>query len=190
MSILNLLSARGWFAGLLVIMVVVTVLFALIILLALKPVRKDGLNGEETQKLLKRREAELTSEILHNSNEQQKEELISKLREVQSAEKVVDELVDTKPAQAQPQAKDIKPEANVKPAETAEVKAEVAPAEAKPAEQKQEAKAEEAKTQSEKPAEAKPEAVKKAVKPAVAKKPQTAKPAKVPVKKPENKVNK
>ena len=94
---LLLSPAYGWFIGLLVVMIVVTGLFALILFIALKPVNKE-IGGEDVsyaKALLGRREAEITSEIMKNQgNVDAMDKLLSKLKEVTAAEKLIDELVD------------------------------------------------------------------------------------------------
>ena len=109
----TLLSANGWFAGLLVVMIVITVLFALILWMTLKPVKKEDYNSASaTKKALERREGELTAALLEllnkESDEKKREELERKLREVKSAQKLVNELTAeevkaSKPAKAKPE---------------------------------------------------------------------------------------
>ena len=85
-------AAYGWFAGLLVIMILVCALFGLIMFIALRPIKSDELEDSTAAKL-KRREAELTRQLISNQKDQKTtEQLISQLREVQSAEKLVSEL--------------------------------------------------------------------------------------------------
>lgn len=85
-----LLSVNGWFAGLLTVMIVITILFAVILFIALRPVTKGEIGIKQ---LLSRREAEITAEILNNKDDKVKTDaLIIKLREVQSAENLIKEL--------------------------------------------------------------------------------------------------
>ena len=89
-------SAYGWFVGLLVLMVVMAVLFVLIAMFALKPVKFDQQQGgsDLAQKLLEKREAELTMQLLSSKEDKAVyEETESKLREVSSAKRIVDELI-------------------------------------------------------------------------------------------------
>ena len=88
-------AAYGWFAGLLIIMVVVTALFALILFIALKPIKKDEFDETSSaKKALVRRETELTIELLNSKNDAKtRAELENKLREVKSAERLVGELM-------------------------------------------------------------------------------------------------
>lgn len=120
---LLLSSAYGWFAGLLTVMVIVTALFALILVIALKPIKKDELDDSSSaRKALGRRETELTIELLNKQNDAKKRaELESKLREVKAAEKLVEELIpeEEKPAPKKAPAKAPAPApAPVKPAKT------------------------------------------------------------------------
>lgn len=98
----NLLSAYGWFAALLVIMIFITILFGIIVFIALKPIKKEKSgDNASTKKLLSRREAELTIELMNNEGDKKtKEDLIDKLRRVKAAEEVVDELVKEEKAVA------------------------------------------------------------------------------------------
>lgn len=142
---LLLSAAYGWFAGLLTVMVIVTALFALILVIALKPVKKDELDDSSSaRKALGRRETELTIELLNKQNDAKKRaELESKLREVKAAEKLVEELIpeEEKPAPKKPPvkapaaapAKPAKPAPEAKPA-AAPVKPAKTPPVAKPAE--------------------------------------------------------
>lgn len=162
-------SAYGWFVGLLIVMIVVTALFAFILWIALKPIKKDELDDSSSaRKALARRETELTVALLKllnkESDEGKRAELENKLREVKAAEKLVNELM----GEDEPAAKPAKPVKPVKPAPKAAKPAKPA---AKPAE-KPVAKP------AEKPA-AKPVA-KPAAKPA--EKPAPAKPAEEPKK--------
>ncbi len=94
---LLLSPAYGWFIGLLVVMIVVTGLFALILFIALRPVKKDVAIEDVSyaKALLGRREAELTMEIMNNKgNVEVMDSLMAKLREVAAAEKLIDELAD------------------------------------------------------------------------------------------------
>lgn len=89
-------SAYGWFAGLLVIMVVMAALFVFIAMFALKPVRFDKQQGESdlAQKLLEKREAELAMQLLNSKEDKAAaEEIESKLRDVCAAKQIVDELL-------------------------------------------------------------------------------------------------
>lgn len=95
MILSNLLTARGWFAGFLVIMIVITLLFVFIVLITLKPIKKEDMGGDTSaaKRLLGRKEAELANELLKNKDNRAKSaELEAKLREVAIAEKVLDEI--------------------------------------------------------------------------------------------------
>lgn len=163
-------SAYGWFVGLLIVMIVVTALFAFILWIALKPIKKDELDDSSSaRKALARRETELTVALLKllnkESDEGKRAELENKLREVKAAEKLVNELM----GEDEPAAKPAKPAKPVKPAPKA-AKPAAAPAQqaAKPVKPAAQPAA--------KPAPAKP-APQPAAKPA-------AKPAEKPVAKP------
>lgn len=94
-KLILLSAAYGWFAGLLIIMIVVTALFGLILFIALKPIKKDSLSDTSATNRLKRREAELTVELLRNKDDATKtDKLLKDLREVKSAEKLVSELME------------------------------------------------------------------------------------------------
>lgn len=110
-------SAYGWFVGLLIVMIVVTALFAFILWIALKPIKKDELDDSSSaRKALARRETELTVALLKllnkESDEGKRAELENKLREVKAAEKLVNELM----GEDEPAAKPAKPVKPVKPA--------------------------------------------------------------------------
>ena len=150
-------SAYGWFVGLLIVMIVVTALFAFILWIALKPIKKDELDDSSSaRKALARRETELTVALLKllnkESDEGKRAELENKLREVKAAEKLVNELM----GEDEPAAKPAKPVKPVKPA----------PKAAKPA-----AKRAEAPAKTEKPTAMKADAPAKAEKKPAAKKP-------------------
>lgn len=166
-------SAYGWFVGLLIVMIVVTALFAFILWIALKPIKKDELDDSSSaKKALARRETELTVALLKllnkESDEGKRAELENKLREVKAAEKLVNELM----GEDEPAAKPAKPAKPVKSAQPA-------PKAAKPAAAPAQQAAKPAKPAAQ-PA-AKPVA-KPAAKPAAA--PAPAKPAEKPVAKP------
>lgn len=188
---LLLSPAYGWFIGLLVVMIVVTALFALILFIALRPVKKEGYGADAAtyaDRLLGRREAELTSALLKNKNNlEEMEKLMVSLREVASAKKLINELVQNElgpqePAKAKP-AKPAKPtkqppkqpaaeaaaasaapaKVTKQPPQPAEPKKETAPKtepkqEAPKAEPQAEPKQEAPKAEPANPAEAKPEA--------------------------------
>lgn len=148
-------AAYGWFAGLLTVMVIVTALFAFILVIALKPVKKDELDDSNSaRRALGRRETELTIELLNKQNDaKRRAELESKLREVKAAEKLVEELIpeEEKPAPKKPAVKPpvkqsvppkpVKSE-QAKPAPAAKPVKEPKQPEEKKAEPKEEAKAE------------------------------------------------
>lgn len=172
---LLLSAAYGWFAGLLTVMVIVTGLFALILFIALKPIKKDQLDDSSSaRKALGRRETELTIELLNKQNDPKSRAVLEgKLREVKSAERLVDELMTedeaavtkpdgekaNKPApKANPaQAKPVQP---AKPAEEKKAAPAANPAQAKPAPQAKPAEEKKAE-QPAKAASDKPEADKK-----------------------------
>lgn len=64
-----LLSATGWFIGLLFVMIIVTALFAMVLVIALKPIKKFETDENDMSKKLERRETELTIKLLKNSND-------------------------------------------------------------------------------------------------------------------------
>ncbi len=110
-------SAYGWFVGLLIVMIVVTALFAFILWIALKPIKKDELDDSSSaKKALARRETELTVALLKllnkESDEGKRAELENKLREVKAAEKLVNELM----GEDEPAAKPAKPVKSAQPA--------------------------------------------------------------------------
>ena len=83
-----LLSATGWFIGLLFVMIIVTALFAMVLVIALKPIKKFETDENDMSKKLERRETELTIKLLKNSNDPKRTEILLKeLREVTAAEK-------------------------------------------------------------------------------------------------------
>lgn len=94
-NLILLSQAYVWFVGLLVMMIVMTVLFVVMAFTVLKPIKMDSQNDPYyAKKLLEKREAELTVQLLNNSGDAQKQqELEGKLREVAAAEKVVKELM-------------------------------------------------------------------------------------------------
>lgn len=171
-------SAYGWFVGLLIVMIVVTALFAFILWIALKPIKKDELDDSSSaRKALARRETELTVALLKllnkESDEGKRAELENKLREVKAAEKLVNELM----GEDEPAAKPAKPVKPVKPAPKA-AKPAATPAQqaAKPAKPAAQPAA--------KPAAAPAQQAAKHAKPAAkpAEKPAPAKPAEEPKK--------
>ena len=90
-----LLSATGWFVGLLVVMIIVTALFAMVLVIALKPIKKFETDENDMSKKLERRETELTIKLLKNSNDPKRTELLLKeLREVTAAEKLVNRIIE------------------------------------------------------------------------------------------------
>ena len=164
---LLLSPAYGWFIGLLVVMIVVTALFALILFIALRPVKKDGYGGDASyaKALLGRREAELTAQLLKNQNNVvAMEHLMAKLRDVVAAEKLISELVEEDGGTQEPEPvkePKVKKQPPQKPAQPAQAKPVAqpakpaqAPAQAKPAQPAQAKPA----AQPAKPAEVKPEA--------------------------------
>lgn len=95
-KLILLSEAYGWYAGLLVIMITMTVLFVIIALTVLKPIKIDSqLNRPESAKeLIEKREAELTAQLLNNEGDaQKKQELEAKLRDVATADRVIKELM-------------------------------------------------------------------------------------------------
>ncbi len=88
-------SAYGWFAGLLAIMLIMAVLFVFIVLFALKPIKMDDNVPEQlAQKLLEKRQTELTIELLNNKeNKEAAEKAEQELRDVSTAQKIVSELL-------------------------------------------------------------------------------------------------
>ncbi len=178
-------SAYGWFVGLLIVMIVVTALFAFILWIALKPIKKDELDDSSSaKKALARRETELTVALLKllnkESDEGKRAELENKLREVKAAEKLVNELM----GEDEPAAKPAKPVKPVKPAPKA-AKPAAAPVQqaAKPAKPAAQSAAKPVAKPAAKPAE-KPAATPAPAKPAAkpAEKPAPAKPAEEPKK--------
>lgn len=111
---LLLSPAYGWFIGLLVVMIVVTGLFALILYIALRPINKDVSVDDVSyaKALLGRREAELTVEIMNNKgNVEVMDGLMAQLREVAVAEKLIDELASGEEVSNTSPAKPVKPQA-------------------------------------------------------------------------------
>ena len=96
LNCLLLSSAYSWFVGLLVMMVVLAVLFVAIAVAALKPVRMDDgtTDSQYAKRLLEKREAELLTEYQSKQGDAKAaDEVMAKLRDVATAEKVVDELL-------------------------------------------------------------------------------------------------
>lgn len=97
MSFALLASAtRGLFIAMLVIMIVVSVLFGLIVFIALRPVKKppEEVDPNNVKSMLTRREANLLQELMATKDDEAKRtELINKLRRVKSAQALVDELI-------------------------------------------------------------------------------------------------
>ena len=96
---INLLagSAMGMFAGMLVIMIVVTLLFGFIFYIVFKQTKisPEATNVFNVKKMLSRRITQLTIELVDNKNDEgKKTELINRLRRVKSAEALVDELIE------------------------------------------------------------------------------------------------
>ncbi len=85
-------AAYGWFIGLLVMMIVLSALFVVIALVALKPYKIDDDTDESAAlRLLNAREAELITLLLNNPNNV---EYWNFLREVATAKIIVQELLD------------------------------------------------------------------------------------------------
>ena len=107
-------AAYGWFAGMLVIMIVVCILFGVIMYIALRPIHKD-VPAETTSDKLRRREAEIASQLVNKqNNSQETAQLMQQLREVNSAQNIVKEMepVEEKPEVAKP----VKKSGTAKPA--------------------------------------------------------------------------
>lgn len=102
MSFALLASAtRGLFIAMLIIMIVVSCLFALIVFIALRPVKKppEEVDPNNVKSMLSRRESNLLMELMQTKdNETKRSELINKLRRVKSAQALVDELIDEEKA--------------------------------------------------------------------------------------------
>ena len=101
-NVLLLSSAYSWFIGLLVMMIVMAVLFVAIAMVSLKPVRLDDLEdysaAQAAKKLLAKREAELLTEYRNNEdNAEIAAAIMEKIRDVSTAEQLIDELAGTKP---------------------------------------------------------------------------------------------
>lgn len=89
-------SAYGWFAGLLVIMVIMAVLFVVIAVFALRPIKFEDNQGENelVPKLLENRQAQLTIQLMNKKDDaKSSEEIEQKLRDVSVAKKIVNELL-------------------------------------------------------------------------------------------------
>ena len=85
-------AAYGWFIGLLVMMIVLSALFIVIALIALKPYKVDeDSESSAALRLLNAREAELINSLLHNPENL---ETLNFLREVATAKIIVQELLD------------------------------------------------------------------------------------------------
>lgn len=85
-------AAYGWFIGLLVMMIILTVLFIVIALVALKPYKvDDDADNSAALRLLNESEAELTSQLLKSPGD---EAVLNHLREVATAKIIVKELLD------------------------------------------------------------------------------------------------
>ena len=85
-------AAYGWFIGLLVMMIVLSALFIVIALIALKPYKGDeDSESSAALRLLNAREAELINSLLHNPENL---ETLNFLREVATAKIIVQELLD------------------------------------------------------------------------------------------------
>ncbi|MDE6442593.1 MAG: hypothetical protein K2L12_07590 [Clostridia bacterium] len=116
---LLLSPAYGWFIGLLVVMIVVTGLFALILYIALRPINKDVSVDDVSyaKALLGRREAELTMEIMNNKgNVEIMDGLMAQLREVAVAEKLIDELANGEAVNTSAPARPVNPQTAARPA--------------------------------------------------------------------------
>ena len=101
-NVLLLSSAYSWFIGLLVMMIVMAVLFVAIAMVSLKPVRLDDLEdysaAQAAKKLLAKREAELLTEYRNNEgNAEIAAAIMEKIRDVSTAEQLIDELAGVKP---------------------------------------------------------------------------------------------
>ena len=129
-------AAYGWFAGLLVIMIVVTALFGFIMFIALRPIKKDELDESSPAKKLQRREAELTVQLLNKQNDKKsQEELIGKLHEVKTAENILNEIMEEEKRD-----EPVKPAKKPKTAPSAAVKKEQPKKEVKPSAENKEKK--------------------------------------------------
>ena len=92
-------ATRGLFIAMLIIMIVVSALFALIVFIALRPVKKppEEVDPNNVISMLTSRESNLLLELMAcKDDEAKKSELINKLRRVKSAMALVDELIDRK----------------------------------------------------------------------------------------------
>lgn len=102
MSFALLASAtRGLFIAMLIIMIVVSFLFALIVFIALRPVKKppEEVDPNNVKSMLTRRESNLLMELMQlKDDEPKRAELINKLRRVKSAQALVDELIEEEKA--------------------------------------------------------------------------------------------
>ena len=85
-------ASMGWFIGLLVLMVVLSGLFACITVITLKPYKIEGgeNNSSHALKLLEDREAELTAKLLGGKDDN----ILNELNEVSKAKSIVKELLD------------------------------------------------------------------------------------------------
>lgn len=91
-NVMLISTAYGWFIGLLVMMLVLTVLFIFIALVALKPYKLDKETSESNAALtlLNEKEAELINKLLYNPGD---EAVLNHLKEVATAKLIVRELL-------------------------------------------------------------------------------------------------
>ena len=102
-----LTSGYALLGGLLAVMVITAVLFIVITVIALKPVKLNRYNEMQAVKQrLSEREAELLTEYQKKrGNKKASAEILAKLHELVSAEKLLDELTEDEAADAQKHAK-------------------------------------------------------------------------------------
>ena len=91
-NVILISTAMGWFVGLLVLMIVLSGLFACIVVITMKPYKIDGGESDSSHalKLLENRQAELTATLLNGSDEK----VLKELGEVENAKKLVKDLLD------------------------------------------------------------------------------------------------
>lgn len=91
-NVILISASMGWFIGLLVLMVVLSGLFACIAVISLKPYKVEGgeNNSSQALKLLEDREAELTAKLLNGKDDA----ILQQLNEVSKAKSIVKELLD------------------------------------------------------------------------------------------------
>lgn len=94
-------TTKSLFITMLVVMVIICFIFAFIVFIALKPVKKppEEVDPNNVKSMLSRRESNLLLELMQTKdNEAKRAELINKIRRVKSAQALVDELIEEEKA--------------------------------------------------------------------------------------------